>query len=138
MATDKHILVSGRAFERPSFKGFRRGGIFWPSEGEHFALVTPALLQVLEQERMIAIRIDPPLPDGIDLDTIKEHDVPPRLYLDEAAIALDEVKRLDAEIAREKALLEAAAKRAELEKLRAQRKAKEAKAAKATEGDEAK
>lgn len=142
MDKENYVLISGRANRRPGWSGFRRGGVFWPSTTEtdktirHIGLVHRDLLPILEAEEMITVqRLDESrLPPGMDLESLPVHDVPPRVMVDEIAVALDAVKKLEAEIEREKALAALADKQAELDALRAAREAKAAQQA----GSEAK
>ncbi len=121
-----YVLICGRAFEREGFTGFFRGGVKWPSDlPGRFALVTPQLLAVLKAEKKLSIDTDPELPEDFDVEQLERLDVPPRTFIDHAALALDESKRLDREIAAEKARLENAKKAAELARLRAEREAAE-------------
>lgn len=122
-SADGRVLVSGRAFSRPGFHGFYRGGVQWPSEGERIALVTPELFSVLRSEKMLAVSEHSG--DGIDLESVDRLELPKLKYVDEGARALEDANRIAVEIAKEKALLDNEKQRSLLQSLRAERVALE-------------
>lgn len=115
---EKHTLVSVRALPRQGYDSFYRGGQRWSSTSETFAYVTPSLLKILKAESMLAVDTGAEPDEATDLSQIPRLDVPVRPYIDEGAQALEEAAKLDREIAMEKAKLDVARKRAELESLR--------------------
>lgn len=116
MQVDGYTLVRVEAPIRPGYSGFCRGGRRWTEEPT-YALVSADLLAVLRAERMLRVDSGADLPAGMTVDQLQRFDLPPRL-VDEKAAALDEVRRLNEEIEREKAIAEAERKRAELAALR--------------------
>jgi hydroxymethylpyrimidine/phosphomethylpyrimidine kinase len=114
MLVDGYHLVSVRAFDRPGFDGFCRGGRRWSSKESTFALVTPALLAVLKAEKMLAVDTGVAL-DASALELVGRYDVPKQLVVDPIAVALDESRRLKAEKAALEALAENEKLKAEIE-----------------------
>lgn len=120
MVVDGYTLVSVRAFDRPGFDGFCRGGRRWSSKEDTIALVSPALLAVLKGEKKM-LAVD----SGIELDAealklVPRIDLPPKKVegVDPAALALFESQQLDQEIARLEAIAANEEKRAKLEALK--------------------
>jgi hypothetical protein len=76
------------------------------------------MLERLRSEKMLAVDSGASLPADVDPASVPTYDLPPR-DIDTRAQAIDESRRLDAEIAATKALLELERKREELAKLKA-------------------
>lgn len=112
------VVVSVRSFPRPGYDGFCRGGRRWPTTPT-LVRVTPALLDVLRREPLLAVDTGPST-QNVDPETLDTLDVPVQPYIDAGAQALDAARKLDAEIAVLQAQLELEEKRRKAEALRAQ------------------
>ncbi len=111
-------LVRVQAFERPGYAGFCRAGRRWPSNEEVAALVDEPMFKALRAEKNLRVDGDQDL-RGLDLESLPKLSLPPPTYVDHRARALEEIARLDREIAHEKAIAEKASKLAELAALKA-------------------
>lgn len=112
----KLYMLTARAVERPGYEGFCRGGLRWPSAEDRTECVTQGLLNLIKAERHVSIMDIQPVesaPEGMVV-----RDIPEPLYVDHAARAVDEAKRLDAEAAGLQAQIELEAKRARVAQLR--------------------
>lgn len=99
MQVDGYTLVSVRAFDRPGFDGFCRGGRKWSSKEDTLALVTPGLLAVLKAEKkMLAVDTGVEL-DAEALKLVGRFDLPPRPALDPLAVAAEEARVRRAKLA---------------------------------------
>jgi hypothetical protein len=108
--------LTASSMPRRGYDGFCRGGIRWPSVGTATHYVTESLLALVKAETMVSkseIEEVKELPPGEVL-----RDIPEPTYVDHAARALDESKRLDLEAAAIKAQLELESKRVRNAKLR--------------------
>lgn len=111
-------VVSVRSFPRRGYDGFCRGGRRWPTTPT-LVRVTPALLEILKAEPLLAVDTGPSTA-GVDVDALEERDVPIQPYIDAGAQALEAASKVDAEIAVLQAQLELEEKRRKAEALRSQ------------------
>jgi hypothetical protein len=102
-------LVRVSSFDRKGYDGFSRAGQMWPSGEGRLAYVTPRMLAALKAEPMLKVDEHPDTTD-VDLEAVRKQtgfDVPVRELVDENALAIDEVariqKRIDAASAKRKA-----------------------------------
>lgn len=114
-------LVRVVSIERPGFSGFSRAGQMWPSDPDgRLAYVTPRMLAALKAEPMLRVDESPDT-SGVDLNMLREQaslDVPVRELVDEDAIAVDDIARINREILALDARRKAEARRAVLERMK--------------------
>ena len=112
----KAFKLTARGIRRAGYEGFCRGGIRWSSSGEGtIEIVTERLLNLVKAEPMVSVM------DFVEVDpgSAEVKDIPEPAYINHAARALDESKRLDAEFEAMKAQQELEAKRLRNAKLAA-------------------
>lgn len=107
---------SARAVARPGYDGFCRGGIKWPSNAEKEVVGTERLMKLIKAETMLSLQ---DYREYVPQEGEVVLDIPEPPYVDKAAQAVEEAKRLDAEHAAMQAQLELEAKRARNAKIAA-------------------
>lgn len=94
-------LVRVTANERPGFSGFSRAGVRFPSDPDGMlAFVTPRMLAAIKAEPMLRVDESPDA-SGVDLKSVKDQtsfDVPVREMVDEDAMAIDQIAKINREI----------------------------------------
>lgn len=114
-------LVRVTANERPGFGGFSRAGQFWPSDPDgRLVYVTARMLAALKAETMLRVDESPDA-GGVDLKAVKDQtslDVPVRELVDEDALAIDAIARINREILALDARNKAAERQAVLDRMK--------------------